>query len=198
MGFFLIASLLMADVVQGNPAAADPAPVADPAPAAAAPVARSAPRTCDDYARKQQQQAPQAKGGNDGRAVAGVVGGALLGGLLGVRGVPIMTSVTLPLQAFLDDRYIDMLECDERLKAVGATMQVTDLAERQGIGASVAWRSDSRPGVTGASTVTAVDTASAGGQRCLTVTDVLIIGGEETTVPKRMCRTPPSARYQRI
>lgn len=195
MGFFLIASVLLASVVQGNPAAADQAP------GAAAPVAKSATpvrRNCDEYARKQQQKAPSAAGPKGGGAVAGAVGGALIGGLLGVRGVPIMTSVTMPVSTFLAERYIDILECDERVKAIGATMQVTGLAERQGIGTSVAWRSDSRPGVTGASTVTAVDRTSVSGQRCLTVTDVLIIDGEETTVPKRMCRTPPSTLYQRV
>ncbi len=197
MGFFLIASMLLASVSQGNPA------VSDPGPPAAAPVAKSATplrRNCDDYARKQQQQAPPAarQKGSGGAAVAGAIGGAVIGGLLGAGGVPVVTSVTIPLQAFLADGYIDLLECDERVKAIGATMQVTDLAERQGVGASVAWRSDSRPGVTGASTVTAVEKIGVGRQLCLTVTDVLIIGGEETTVPKRMCRTPPSTLYQRI
>lgn len=194
MGFFLIASLVLASVGQGSPAAADPAP------AAVAPVAQSANssrRNCGAQAPK-QQPSPEARRKAGEAAAGAAVAGALIGGLLGAGGVPIVTTVSLPVGAFLTDRYIDMLECGEQLKAIGATLQVTDQAERQGVGASVAWRSDTRPGVSGASTVTAVERTGARGQRCLTVTDVVIIEGEETTVPKRMCRTPPSPRYQRV
>ena len=193
MGLFLIASILLASVAQGNPAAADPAP------AAAAPVAQSGTssrRNCGAHAPKQQPSAEARR--KAGEAAAGAVAGAVIGGLLGGGGVPIVTTVSLPVGAFLADSYIDMLECGEQLKAIGATLQVTDQAERQGVGASVSWRSDTRPGVSGASTVTAVERTRAGGQRCLTVTDVVIIDGEETRIPKRMCRTPPSARYERI
>jgi hypothetical protein len=33
------------------------------------------------------------------------------------------------------------------------------------------------------------------GLECITVTDVIIVKGEETTANKRMCRPPGSARY---
>lgn len=193
MGLFLIAAVLLASAAQASPAPAGAAP------GTAAPVAQSATssrRNCGAHAPK-QQPSPEARS-KAGEAAAGVVAGAVIGGLLGARGVPIVTTISLPVQAFLADKYIDMLECGEQLKAIGATLQVTHQAERQGVGTSVTWRSDTRPGVTGASTVTAVERAGAGGRRCLTVTDVLIIDGEETTVPKRMCRTPPSDRYQRV
>jgi hypothetical protein len=97
----------------------------------------------------------------------------------------------------LTDALLNLLDCREQQKAAQATEQVTTQAETRGAGSTVAWRSDSRPGVSGTSTVTAVDAPGAGGRRCMTVTDVVIVDGEETTVPKRMCRTPPSARYAR-
>ena len=103
----------------------------------------------------------------------------------------------IPAQSMLTDALLDMLDCDEQQKAAKATDDVTAQAETQGAGATVAWRSESRPGVSGTSTVTAVDAPSASGRRCMTVTDVVIVDGEETTMPKRMCRTPPSTRYAR-
>jgi hypothetical protein len=33
------------------------------------------------------------------------------------------------------------------------------------------------------------------GSKCITVTDVIIDNGEETTASKRMCRGPGQARY---
>ena len=33
---------------------------------------------------------------------------------------------------------------------------------------------------------------------CMTVTDVVIVDGQETRAPKRMCRRPPSNRYVRV
>ena len=103
----------------------------------------------------------------------------------------------IPAQTMLTDALLDMLDCDEQQKAAKATDDVTAQAETRGVGSTVAWRSESRPGVSGSSTVTAVDPPSSGGQRCMTVNDVVIVDGEETTMPKRMCRTPPSTRYAR-
>ena len=84
------------------------------------------------------------------------------------------------------------------------------------------WQSETRPNVTGTSTVTAVETpanasrtstvvaaeapaealptaaAPAETSPCLTVTDVIIVDGEETRAPKRMCRRPPTNRYMRV
>ena len=33
------------------------------------------------------------------------------------------------------------------------------------------------------------------GSKCVTVSDVIIVNGEETTANKRMCRAPGAARY---
>ena len=40
--------------------------------------------------------------------------------------------------------------------------------------------------------------ATAETSSCLTVTDVIIVDGEETRAPKRMCRRPPTNRYVRV
>ena len=33
---------------------------------------------------------------------------------------------------------------------------------------------------------------------CMTVTDVVIVDGQETRAPKQMCRRPPTNRYVRV
>ena len=144
------------------------------------------------------------------RGILGGVGGAIAGGLLGSNRVTRTISSFLPVQSMLTDALLNLLDCDEQQKAAKATEDVTTQAETRGAGTTVAWRSESRPGVSGSSTVTgisrvsiigstvtAVDNPGRGGQRCMTVTDVVIVDGEETTMPKRMCRTPPSTRYAR-
>ena len=78
---------------------------------------------------------------------------------------------------------MQMLDCQEQQLAAEATNE----ALRGGIGAAASWRSTTRPGVTGSSTVTGEEKLADGGQ-CLTVDDVVIIDGEETVIQKRMCR----------
>jgi hypothetical protein len=50
--------------------------------------------------------------------------------------------------------------------------------------------------VSGSSTVTAQEQSGDGA--CMTVTDIVIVDGQETRAPKRMCRRPPSTRYVRV
>lgn len=85
------------------------------------------------------------------------------------------------------------LNCTEQRQAAEAT----DRAIAAAPGTEVRWTSESRPNVSGSSTVIAVENAAADGSQCLTVTDVIIIDGAETRAPKRMCRIPPSTRYVR-
>ena len=63
------------------------------------------------------------------------------------------------------------------------------------VGASSAWTSETRENVSGTSTVVARNDNDQGGMQCITVSDVIIVNGEETTADKRMCRKPGSARY---
>ena len=85
------------------------------------------------------------------------------------------------------------LDCHEQQQAAIATSQ----AISGGVGTTARWTSTTRARVSGTSSVTAQE-ATAGGGSCVTVTDVIIIDGQETRAPKRMCRRPPSNRYVRV
>jgi surface antigen len=98
----------------------------------------------------------------------------------------------VPTEHILSEAVTSMLDCREREQAVAATNE----AVRGGVGTTATWRSDTRPNVSGASTVTG-QTAANGGE-CLTVSDLIIVEGQETRVPKTMCRRPPSNRYVRV
>ena len=98
-----------------------------------------------------------------------------------------------PVGSMLGDAIMNMLDCREQEQAATATEE----AVRGGnVGDSASWQSETRPNVTGTSTVTGTD--ASGGDQCLIVTDVVIVDGEETTAPKRMCRRPPNNRYVRV
>jgi surface antigen len=129
-----------------------------------------------------------------GRGIGGVLGG-LAGGRLGPLGNAVNN--VLPVGSLLGEAIAGMLDCREQRQAAAATEEAVERAERGGVGTSATWESETRPGVSGTSTVTAVDTASADGE-CMTVTDVVIVDGEETRAPKRMCRRPPNNRYVRV
>jgi hypothetical protein len=93
----------------------------------------------------------------------------------------------------LSERVQRQLNCREQQQAEVATAR----AINGGVGTTSRWRSDTRARVSGSSTVVAVDPTAQGGA-CLTVTDIIIVDGEETRAPKRMCRRPPSNRYVRV
>jgi surface antigen len=157
-----------------------------PAPAAAA-AAASQSRTGEDCQRRSQ-------GRRRGMSAAGAIGGALLGGFGGRA-----ASIVVPMGSVLGSELMNLLDCQEQEKAAQATEEAVAQAERGGgsaVGTTVEWESESRPGVTGSSTVTAVNRT--GGDDCMTVTDVVIIDGQETTAPKTMCRRPPTNRYVRV
>lgn len=75
----------------------------------------------------------------------------------------------------------------------GEQAEITAVA----VGSSASWESTTRDDVSGTSTVVARDT-SENSLDCITVTDVVIVKGEETTANKRMCRPPGSRRYSLI
>lgn len=83
------------------------------------------------------------------------------------------------------------LDPEEQKQAAQATEEVTRGEE---VGATSNWTSDTRENVSGSSTV-AARSDLADGTRCMNVTDVVIVEGEETTVSKRMCKRPGEARY---
>ena len=63
------------------------------------------------------------------------------------------------------------------------------------VGQMAAWTSNTREDVSGTSTVTGRERPGNDGRDCITVTDVIIVDGEETRADKRMCRAPGAARY---
>lgn len=120
-------------------------------------------------------------------AIAGGIAGTALGGM-GVPGAII--GIGLPVGSLLTDAIIRKLDCKEQVQAATAT----DTAVRGGVGTTTTWESETRPGVSGSSTVVAQSSRSGGGS-CMDVNDVVIVNGEETTVSKRMCRAPGASGY---
>ena len=112
----------------------------------------------------------------------------------GVAGDSVGTALAaLPVGAVIGDVIARMLNCDEQEQAAVAT----ERAVAGGVGTTETWTSETRPNVTGSSTVLATEVGPDGNE-CLTVTDVVIVDGEETRAPKRMCRQPPSNRFVRV
>ena len=123
--------------------------------------------------------------------------GGLMGGLansvLGRAGVPgSVAGISLPVGSLLSEAIVSLLDCKEQQQAA----QATNEAVRGGVGTQTSWTSETRPNVSGKSIVTAEEKLADGGN-CLTVTDVVIVDGEETTVPKRMCRARGASGYAR-
>jgi len=139
---------------------------------------------CADTAQKKQRRSMFG-------SMLGSIGGAVLGQVGGTAGA--VASAALPAASLLGEELLRLLDCKEQQQAAKAT----DEAIRGGVGSEVSWTSESRPNVRGSSKVTAEQTLADGGH-CLTVTDVVIVDGEETTVPKRMCRSRGSSGYVKV
>lgn len=132
------------------------------------------------------------------------VGRRILGGLLGSAGREAAQRVGIPLYVPVDeftDQLSTAIACrldpQEQRQAAEATVEATRVSAEGSepeIGATSSWVSGTREGVSGRSTVTARETAPEGAD-CITVSDIIIVSGEETRADKRMCRIPPAARY---
>lgn len=136
------------------------------------------------------------KKGDKGRGVMGGILGGAVDQLARSAGLPSF----LPIPEF-SDQLTESIACrldpEEQQQAAEATLAATRTdgeAATPEVGASSAWTSNTRNDVSGTSTVTSRD-ASSGDLDCITVTDVVIIEGEEARADKRMCRAPGSARY---
>ena len=132
-----------------------------------------------------------------GRGIGSMLGAAagMFGGRVG--GAAGMITRMLPVGELLGEAIASMLDRCEQQKAAQATQEVVEQAERGGVGTTVQWESETRDGVRGSSTVTEIASNSPQGD-CMTVTDIIIVDGEETRAPKQMCRRPPSQRYVRV
>lgn len=155
-------------------------------PVTALPVSAAAAQSAqpDEQGRCANQESRRRRG----RILGGIGGGILRSAVPGAGYVGF-----IPAETILSEAITAMLDCRERQQAVEASNE----AVRGGVGTTVAWTSETRPGVSGSSTVTG-QTAAADGASCLTVTDLIIVEGEEQRVPKTMCRRPPSNRYVRV
>jgi hypothetical protein len=140
------------------------------------------PQQCQDTAQKKAKRSMF--GG-----LANAIGGSILGHVGGGVGSEVY-SLAMPAASYLGDELLKMLDCKEQQQAAKAT----DEAMRGGVGTEVSWKSESRPNVTGSSKVTGQEAMADGGQ-CLTVTDIVIVDGQETTVPKKMCRAKGASAY---
>jgi len=136
------------------------------------------------------------KKGDKGRGVMGGLLGGAVDELARSAGLPSF----VPVPAFTDllaESIACVLDPDEQKQAAEATLEVTRV-EGEGttpeVGASATWTSNTRDNVSGTSTVTARE-ASSSDRDCITVTDVVIVEGEEARAEKRMCRAPGAARY---
>lgn len=150
-------------------------------PATDGPAVASA--SCDEQMRRNRRR---------GRGIGSLIGTGA--GLLGSQvGAPAgLLAAALPVGAILGDAIARRLNRCEQEQAAVATEEAT----RGGVGTTATWTSETRPDVTGSSVVTAAETGRDG--ECLTVTDIIIVDGEETRAPKRMCRRPPSTRFVRV
>lgn len=127
-------------------------------------------------------------------------GSSILGGMLGSMAGSAASRAGignfLPMAEFssvISNAIACKLDPAEQKQAAQATMQITRGDPK--VGNSSAWTSETRDQVSGTSTVVARNDADVGGAKCITVNDVIIVNGEETTANKRMCKMPGSARY---
>ncbi|WP_235973704.1 hypothetical protein [Parasphingopyxis marina] len=123
-------------------------------------------------------------------------GRSVLSGVLGGAARSLGIPTFMPMTEFADVLSTEIacrLDEEEQEKAADATIEATRSGE---VGTSANWESETRPGVRGSSTVTGREQRADGGN-CLQVTNVVIVDGEETTVPETMCRGPGESRYTR-
>ncbi len=134
------------------------------------------------------------EGGKKGKNMLGSV----LGGIAGRTASRAGIGSYVPVAQFSDtlsEAIACRLDPQEQEQAATATSQALEQAERSGKPSeAVAWESGTRANVSGTSTVDS-STKLADGSKCMMVTDVVIVEGEETRVQKRMCRGPGQPRY---
>ena len=174
--------------------------VAEPAAAQFSGLLRSAPRNAVNDAQRSGDCA-NGKSRSTGSKVLGGFLGRMAGSAASRAGIA--SWVPIPEVA---DQLTGAIACrldpKEQQQAAEATLKATrsdDPASQEAVavGSSAAWTSETRPEVSGRSTVSSRQ-ASADGADCITVTDVVIVKGEETTADKRMCRPAGSRRYSLV
>ena len=140
---------------------------------------------------------------DSGSAARGVLGG-ILGGAARRTANRVGLGYYVPVEEFTDviaKEIACKLQPEEQEQAAEATVEITQVEpDEEGnvakpeVGRSASWTSETRENVSGTSTITSRE-ASSGDNDFITVTDVVIIEGEETRADKRMCRLAGSPRY---
>ena len=130
------------------------------------------------------------KGSSIGRNILGNVLNDAVGDAASKAGVYSYVPIG-EVSGTLTDAIACRLDPAEQVQAAAATEEVTRGEE---VGATSNWTSATRPEVSGSSTIAARNDLS-DGTRCMNVTDVVIVEGEETRVSKKMCRGPGQSRY---
>ncbi len=153
---------------------------------AAAAQAAPVPQSLGQLATTAAKSAPCASG----NAALGAAVGAGATAAAKKAGVKNAEVVGIVISALLTDKIACLLNPGEQTAAATATQT----AITQGVGSSVKWTSTSRPNVSGTSAVLS-ENKRADGALCRAVRDVVIIGGEETTVTKTLCRPPGAAGF---
>ena len=154
----------------------------------------SAEKAVDEGKNKKAKK--KAKSGSKnckGARTGGGLFGGLLGGVIGdAAGLgKVGTLIAGGVGAVLGAELACQLDEKEQEKAAEATMTIV---EKEEVGAVATWQSPTRADVSGSSTVTAL-VAEPDGRKCLSITDVAIIDGEETKIAKQMCRGPGEKNY---
>jgi len=126
-----------------------------------------------------------------GKSILGSMLGSVTSSATGRIGGVARFVPSAAVAGLLTDAIACRLDEKEQKQAAEATVEATRSAE---VGSSASWTSNTRDNVSGTSTVK-TKTASADGTSCMTVTDVIIVEGEETTVNKKMCRAPGASGY---
>ncbi len=145
-------------------------------------------------AKPSQSTEKSAKGGackksrGRGQLLGGIFGG-VIGAAAGLDETG--TLIAGAVGAALVGEIACKLEKKEQENAVEATYAV---AQQETVGAVATWKSPTRAGVSGSSTITALN-AEPSGRKCMSIVDTVIIDGEETRVSKKMCRGAGQLQY---
>lgn len=142
--------------------------------------------------KKAKKQKAASNGCGRARKRGGVLG-SILGGVAGqAAGLDgIGTLLAAGAGGVLVGEIACQLTKEEQEEAVAATRAVT---EQEEVGAVAEWKSPTREGVSGSSTVTAL-ASRPNGRKCMTITDIAIIEGEETRIEKQMCKSRGDKAY---
>ena len=140
---------------------------------------------------------PKGKSKSAGSSILGSIAGQVTGRVANQARMGSFVPIPAVAQQ-LTNAIACRLDSQEQQQAADATLAATRgdaRAPEPMVGASAEWTSQTRPDVRGKSTVVARTNEPGGAMKCITVTDVIIVNGEETTANKRMCRSPGAARY---